>query len=866
MYIRTVLLFLLSAIPFHAVRVQAQVTEPSKPLAKSNTAHPVNVAPVSPPTPADQSIPLALIADRAQELDRSLVEISRRLRSIEESLSTDGRPPVPAKEIGERLLFVDSLVSGVPTVIDLRDENYYWITLNRRYDTYRKSLTSRATYLEDQLHFLDGREAQWQATWDQIVKSRTIQPIVEQVGQELNKIRFTRKQLQNELTLVLTVQSTASQQNQQITEALSKLNKAQEVLRGHMLERDGYSLWDLRAFRDGDQSLKIPILEAIVRGYKDAGAFVRANVLFLVPLLFMYALALAAALKLKRYVSAGPELKTTPIALKIFSRPFSVALLLTLLGTIGRLNKVTTGVACIVVWVWLIQASRLLPPLIGPKARSVFWTMIPFSVLESIRTLIPFSAILKRELFVLNVFCVFVTLIWLNRKWIVRRLEVPSNGTRVFRVGVRVVIVLFGASLVCNFFGYRSLSQALGLSAFLGFIAAATLYGGFRVVTLVLITLLRTDWAQSVLGAHTKAVEYWGSRGLAIGAGFAWVRGMLQLFAIYDPLMGAASGILQHQVGYGNVHFTLGGVLSVILTVLIGYVLANFFTLIMNQLVLPKFQMPRGMPYAISKVTYYGLLTLVATTALADAGMELSKLTVLTGALGVGLGFGLQNIVNNFVSGLILLFERPVHVGDTIDVGGLVGRVRRIGARSSTVLTFQGAEVIVPNSNLISNQVINWTLSSAWRRVDIPVYVAYGTDPERVLELLVEAANSHPGVLRERPSAAFFLGFGDNALNFELRFWSAHQETWFDLRSEVTLAIAKALDKADIKIPFPQREIHLHNIAASAGECLPGNDSRLTTPVPASSLEHSSAPLKNESGTITGKENLAGSASQTQKW
>jgi small-conductance mechanosensitive channel len=206
--------------------------------------------------------------------------------------------------------------------------------------------------------------------------------------------------------------------------------------------------------------------------------------------------------------------------------------------------------------------------------------------------------------------------------------------------------------------------------------------------------------------------------------------------------------------------------------------------------------------------------------AIADAGVELNRFTVLTGAIGVGLGFGMQNIVNNFVSGLILLFERPIHVGDTVDVGGLVGTVRRIGARSSTVLTFQGAEVIVPNSNLVSNQLINWTLSSPWRRVDVLVGVAYGTDPERVLTLLVEVANSHPGVLRARSPAAFFLGFGESALNFELRFWSAQQEMWFQLKSDVTVAVARALCEAGIKIPFPQRELYVRGIEPSVREVM----------------------------------------------
>jgi small-conductance mechanosensitive channel len=225
-------------------------------------------------------------------------------------------------------------------------------------------------------------------------------------------------------------------------------------------------------------------------------------------------------------------------------------------------------------------------------------------------------------------------------------------------------------------------------------------------------------------------------------------------------------------------------------------------------------------PYAISTVTYYCLLMLVVLAGLSAAGVDMSKFTVLTGALGVGLGFGLQNIVSNFVSGLILLFERPIHVGDTVEVGGLVGIVRRIGARSSTVVTYQGAEVIVPNSNLLSNQVINWTLSSQLRRVDVQLSVAYGTDPERVIKLLVGIAESHPGVMVERPPGAFFMGFGESALNFELRFWCDRQDTWFQLQSDVTVAIAKGLREAGIEIPFPQRDLHLRSVSASATDVL----------------------------------------------
>jgi small-conductance mechanosensitive channel len=235
-------------------------------------------------------------------------------------------------------------------------------------------------------------------------------------------------------------------------------------------------------------------------------------------------------------------------------------------------------------------------------------------------------------------------------------------------------------------------------------------------------------------------------------------------------------------------------------------------------------------------------LVLVFVAALTNAGIDLNRFTLITGALGVGVGFGLQNVVNNFVSGLVLLLERPIHNGDLVEIGGVTGTVRRIGARSSTVLTAQGAEVIIPNSNLLSNQVINWTLGSPWRRTEINVGVAYGTDIERVLKLLIQVAESHLGVLRERPPAAFFLGFGESALNFELHFWSADQKTWFQLKSEVATAVAKALREANIIIPFPQRDLHVHSIGASMEETLARN-APLTT--------HSAVAPKSERSRVT---------------
>ena len=192
------------------------------------------------------------------------------------------------------------------------------------------------------------------------------------------------------------------------------------------------------------------------------------------------------------------------------------------------------------------------------------------------------------------------------------------------------------------------------------------------------------------------------------------------------------------------------------------------------------------------------------------------KLTLIGGALGVGIGFGLQNIVSNFVSGLILAFERPIREGDVIQLQTLNGEVRRIGFRATVVRTFDGAEVIVPNASLISQDVINWTLSDQQRRITVPVGVAYGSDPARIKALLLDVAGKFPAVLRTPEPFALFTGFGDSALNFELRFWTTDADRVAILKSDVTTAVNDALVSAGIEFPSPQRDLHIRSVGDAA--------------------------------------------------
>jgi small-conductance mechanosensitive channel len=168
----------------------------------------------------------------------------------------------------------------------------------------------------------------------------------------------------------------------------------------------------------------------------------------------------------------------------------------------------------------------------------------------------------------------------------------------------------------------------------------------------------------------------------------------------------------------------------------------------------------------------------------------------------------LQSIVNNFVSGLILLFESPIQVGDAVQVGDLQGRVRQIGIRASIVRTWQGAEIIVPNANLITQEVTNWTLTDELRRLDLPVGVNYGAAPRKVIELLEGVARAHPNVLKQPPPFCLFMSYGDSSINFELRVWTEYSKS-LEVRSDLCIAIYDAIYAAGMSFPFPQREVRL---------------------------------------------------------
>jgi small-conductance mechanosensitive channel len=267
---------------------------------------------------------------------------------------------------------------------------------------------------------------------------------------------------------------------------------------------------------------------------------------------------------------------------------------------------------------------------------------------------------------------------------------------------------------------------------------------------------------------------------------------------------------LGHEWSIGDFSISLGALLLFIVSIWLSIITARFVRFILEGDVLPRFELARGVPGAVSTISSYIIIGFGIIVAVRGSGIDLNSFALLAGALGVGIGFGLQDIVKNFISGLIIIFERPIQIGDAVQVEDLSGRVQHIGIRSSIIKTWDGAEVIVPNGNLISNKVINWTFADQSRRIDIKVGVAYGTNVNLVMETLLECARQNKKLLSSPIPLVLFNDFGESSLDFELRCWTSEFGTWFQIKSDLRVSIEKAFREQNIEIPFPQRDLHLN--------------------------------------------------------
>jgi small-conductance mechanosensitive channel len=399
-----------------------------------------------------------------------------------------------------------------------------------------------------------------------------------------------------------------------------------------------------------------------------------------------------------------------------------------------------------------------------------------------------------------------------------RKLRTGQKSS-LLRWGLRLVAFVLVAGLVAGIIGY---------AAFALYLLDSSLKTLFVVLVVWMLYLLASGVTEaiffkspigmmrrnaSVLVQRVQPLELFSFAGLLLLY-------TLEAWQVFPTKANALSSIVSLGVTMGSSRITIGTVMVAAAVLYVALMTSRALQAVLLQEVLPRRSMELGAQLSISRLVHYAIISIGFLLALHSLGFSLTNLTIIGGALGVGIGFGLQAIVNNFASGLILLFERPIKVGDTIQVGDEMAEVKHLGLRSTVIETYDNAEIVVPNSDLITNQVINWTLTERQVRLKLPVGVAYGSDVARVMGILMSCANEHEQVLKEPAPQVLFLEFGDSALNFELRVWISDFNNRRMVQSELNQAIDIRFRRAGIEIPFPQTDLHLRSVDEPAAAAL----------------------------------------------
>ncbi len=276
--------------------------------------------------------------------------------------------------------------------------------------------------------------------------------------------------------------------------------------------------------------------------------------------------------------------------------------------------------------------------------------------------------------------------------------------------------------------------------------------------------------------------------------------------------LGSDSGLNFSITGDGEDQLRFFDVVRVIFLISLMVFFSGKIKTVLVRQILPKYSEDIGVSQSIGTIIQYLFIIIGGLLIIQNSGINLGSLNVLAGALGVGIGFGLQNIANNFISGLIILFERPIKVGDRIEVGSVSGDVIRVSSRATTVNTNDNISIIIPNSELVNQKVINWSHNDRRIRFHVPVGVSYNEDPAKIKEILLSVAEDHSDILKRPAPDVLFTEYGDSSLNFDLMVWT---NTYIDrpiiLKSQLYYQIFEKFKEHNVEIPFPQRDLHLRS-------------------------------------------------------
>ena len=786
---------------------------------------------------APVAIPVADIPLRADTDERFAEAVT--LRALEEDPTDRLAPQLDAiaRSVDEKAkMFRAGDLRALP-VMRLESFERHWKFDARRFARWQEDMrTATAPYGQSAAQ-LAHRRADWEATQEMARGGNMPAALASRVDALVAQLKAAEQALSKPLARQIALGRRANLVDARIQVGLRSVADAIDYIDSRLIRLDSPPLWKARqADADSDDAmtsikngLGIEARFLAEYGASDFGNQRALHVLqvLLLPLLLL--LSWRSRRAPREAGEAGLEPQPVDATTRVLQRPFSSWLLLSMMGVLAFEPDAPLLAHQFAMLVALIPVLRLLPP--QAKRLLGLWPYVATALylLERIAIFFLANALVYRWYhLVLATLALLLTLglLWRSRQHTHSGLE--GRMGRAVHVAAWFSVAALAVSIVANIVGNVSLAEMLSSAVIDSGYLGLVLYAGMTVAIALLQLLLARggDARLRVVRENATPLFTLIVRLLSLVAIAGWVVFAMNRFRVFRPVYAFFESILTHSFQIGEIGLSLGHVLVFFVSIYVAFWAAKATRYLLQEEVLTRMSLPRGVGNSVASLTYYAVLLLGALVALTAAGFKMTQLAFIFGALGVGIGFGLQNVVNNFVSGLILMFERPIQPGDVVEITGTSGRVREIGMRATTIKTFDGADVVVPNGTLLSEKLTNWTLLDRNRRLDIDIGVAYGSDPAQLAALLQRTALQTTGIVSNPEPVVLFLGFGASALNFGVRAWTYDYDNSATIRSDLVTRIYSALNEAGIEMPFPQQDIHLRSVSQEAVERLRGSQEK----------------------------------------
>lgn len=705
-----------------------------------------------------------------------------------------------------------------------------WNTYNNMANDWIDMVNEKTASVERNLYAVRTLKKVWELTGQMALKSEAPQSVIQNVKDMQGEINKTEELVISYQNVLLQKQTDLSNMIFIIKEVITSLTDIGEQ------QKSDYFTFESPIWAGNDstfvkKSLGEYLQKSIDDDQRGIAIFYQSNkntIYLHILLLILIWLAFYFLKKQSVLVDEDENEADLQNAKHAISKHAIPALVISLFISIWLYPGISSAIRDLIQLIYIVIAIIFLPSYFDKRLKKILYVVLLLFLIDQFQYIFPSQLLIYRILLLVKAFIAG----WILYE-ILKKKGIATSGLTNYKVGFIVNILrLFYLFLVASIIG-----NIIGL-VYPATILCETVVNSISnlvIIVLVIITLnrsaiilLRTKFIRksNFINNHWRLVEKRITSAIYIVAVFLWVKGILISLNVYDGIEEWFATIFQITWKVGNTVIELGGILLFFTVIVLTILIYRVIKTLLSEELYPRVKLPRGVPGAISMIIGYVIVAYGIFLALVSAGVNLSQFGLIAGALGVGIGFGLQNIVGNFIAGLVLAFERPIQVGDTIEAGTVMGDVTAIGVRACTIRTFDGSEVMVPNGNLIANDVINWTLSDRKKRYDIFVSVAYGNNPHEVIEVLRKAAEANPNVLKVPAPWLLFDGFGSSSLDFRVRIWTG-MDVGLTTKSEVAMEIYDALGEAGIEIPFPQQDLHIKSMDPSVEQVIGPDNSKM---------------------------------------